>query len=87
MGQVISRAALRNRVIDLLQEVAGFSPDAITDTSTIDTDLQMQSVAFVELQVALEDEYQISLDPIRLVELNEFAAIVDYIHRTIEASA
>jgi acyl carrier protein len=87
MSQVISRDALRNRVIDLLHEVAGFSPDTITDTSTIDTDLQMQSVAFVELQVALEDEYQISLDPIRLVELNEFAAIVDYIHRTIEASA
>jgi len=41
----------------------------------------MQSIAFVELQVAIEDEYQIQIDPIRVVELNEFGAIVDYVYQ------
>ena len=40
----------------------------------------MESVAFVELQVAIEDEYAIEIDPIRIVELNEFGAIGDYVY-------
>jgi acyl carrier protein len=40
----------------------------------------MESVAFLELQVALEDELGIEIDPVRVVELNELGKIADYIH-------
>ncbi len=40
----------------------------------------MESVAFVEIQVAIQDEYDIELDPIRLIELDQFGAIVDHIY-------
>lgn len=53
---------------------------AIDDRATLDNELQMESVAFVELQVALEDELGIEIDPVQVVELNEFGAIVQYIH-------
>jgi acyl carrier protein len=71
----------------LLNEIAAIPSDRITDKATVDGELQMQSVAFVELQVAIEDEYQIQIDPIRVVELNEFGAIVDYVHECVVSQA
>lgn len=57
----------------------GVPAEQIIRTATIADDLGLESVAFVELQVALEDELGIEIDPIRVVELNELAAIVDYL--------
>ncbi len=75
-----SRPDVRARLAALITEIAKIPAEAIVDSATIDGALRMESVDFVELQVALEDEYQIELDPIRVVELNEFSAIVDYVH-------
>jgi len=63
----------------LLNEIAGVPFEFITDSATIENELQMQSVAFVELQVAIEEEYDTQIDPIQVVELNAFGAIVDYV--------
>lgn len=63
----------------LISEIASIPAEQISDMATVDDQLQMNSVAFVELQVAIEDEYDIQIDPIRVVELNQFGAIVDYI--------
>jgi len=76
-------AEVRERLACLINEIAGVPKIRITDSATVDDDLQMQSVAFVELQVAIEEEYQIQIDPIEVVELNQFGAIVDYVHRCI----
>lgn len=63
-----------------LFEIAGVDRSRINAGATIDGDLQMESVAFVELQVALEEQLGIEIDPVRVVELNEFGAIAEYIH-------
>ncbi len=76
-----TRQEVRERLKALLSEIAKIPTEHITESATVDEELQMQSVAFVELQVAIEDEYQIQVDPIRIVELNEFGAIVDYVHQ------
>jgi acyl carrier protein len=57
----------------------GVNPDQITPNATITDDLGLESVAFVELQVTLEDELGIEIDPIHVVELNQLSAIVDYL--------
>ena len=57
----------------------GVPPEQITRSATIADDLGLESVAFVELQVTLEDELGIEIDPIRVVELNELSAIVQYL--------
>ena len=44
-------------------------------------------MAFVELQVALEDDYGIELDAVEMVELNRLGAIVDYLHGLTERAA
>lgn len=74
------RDEIRRRLIDLLGEVANVAPAAIHDDATIENDLHMESVAFVELQVAIEEEYGIEVDPIQVVELDRFGDIVDYVH-------
>ncbi len=82
-----TRAAVRQRIVALLEEIAKIPPEQVSDAALIDEDLRMQSVAFLELQVALEDEYGVELDPIHIVELNRFGAIVEYIHGVVAARA
>lgn len=82
-----TRNEVRTRLATLLHEIVGVPAEQITDTATIDEQLQMQSVAFVELQVAIEETYNIQLDPIRVVELNAFGAIVDYVRECAAQSA
>lgn len=74
-----TRCDIRSRLIVLINEIAGIPADKVIDTATIDAELTMESVAFVELQVAIEDEFNIRTDTIRIVELNQFGAIVDYV--------
>lgn len=81
-----SRPEIRNRLISLIHEIAGIPPNEVTDEARIDTELAMESVAFVELQVAIEDEFDIRLDPVQIIELNRFGAIVEHIHQAAESA-
>lgn len=57
----------------------GVPSERISKTALITDDLGLESVAFVELQVALEDELEVEIDPIAVIELNELSAIVRYL--------
>lgn len=81
--QVPTHHEVRQRLASLLSEIAKIPAERITDRATVDEDLQMQSVVFVELLVALEEEYQIEIDPLTIVELNDFRRIVDYVYDEI----
>ncbi len=76
-----SREEIRARVTSLINEIAKIPLEQITEEATIDEQLQMQSVIFVELQVAIEEEYGIQVDLIHVVELNRFGPIVDYLYQ------
>ena len=76
------RACLRS----LLHQIGGIPMDRITESATVEGELQMSSLAFVELQVALEEEYGVQIDPIQIVELSSFGAIADYVHRLAVAT-
>ncbi|MFI5398728.1 MAG: acyl carrier protein [Candidatus Binatia bacterium] len=79
----MTQQEIRDQLSYLINEIARIPRDRIADTATVDNELRMESVAFVELQIAIEDEYDIEIDPLRIVELNEFGAIVNYVHRRI----
>lgn len=57
----------------------GVAEEKIVPSATITDDLGLESVAFVELQVTLEDELGIEIDPIQVVEIAQLSAIVDYL--------
>ncbi len=69
------------RVRELLRDIAGIPLEQITDDASFDTTLAIESVQLVELQVALEEEFQTELDPLYMIELNRFGDIVEYIYR------
>lgn len=71
----------RERIRQLVHEITGIPLEQITDDASFDTTLVMESVQLVELQVALEEEFQTELDPLYMIELNRFGDIVDYIYR------
>ncbi len=78
-----TRDGVESQLAHLINEITKIPLDRITPGATIDGDLQMESVAFVELQVAIEDAYGIEIDPIQVVELNEFRTIVDYVYECV----
>jgi acyl carrier protein len=81
-----TRDEVRRRLVELIHEIAGIPLERITDEATVDDELRMQSVAFVELQVAIEDTYEIQVDPIQVVELNQFGAITNYIYDCVAST-
>jgi acyl carrier protein len=68
---------------ELIHEIGQIPRERIVAGATVDEALRMESVALIELQVALEERYQIEVDPIRIVELNEFSAIANYVFGAI----
>jgi len=78
--QLTTRIHVRERVASLLSEIAGIPLGSITDSATVDGELAISSVAFVQLCVTVEEEYDVEIDPIRVITLNQFGAIVDYIY-------
>jgi len=72
---------VKERVRQLVHEITGLPLEDITDDASFDTTLAMESVQLVELQVALEEEFQTELDPIYMIELNRFGDIAEYIYR------
>jgi acyl carrier protein len=80
---VTERSEIRDRLVRLMNEIAKIPVEQITDAATVDEELHMESVAFVELIVAIEEEYQVEIDPIRVVELNQFGPIVDYVYEQV----
>lgn len=78
-----TRSELKDRLVSLIHGIGNIDADQITEDATVDQELQMHSVGFVELQVAIEEEYQVQIDPIQLVELNRFGDIIDYVLRCI----
>lgn len=88
-GRMTSTApspTIRTRILlnRLLREV-GVPEEKLHDEARISTDLDLESVAFVELQVALEDELEVEIDPIKVVELDQLSAIARYLDSLLAA--
>jgi len=78
-----SRHQVRDVLHHLLIDIGKIPPEKITDDACVDGELKMESVVFIEIQVALEEAFDIDIDPMQMIELNELDAIVDYLHRCV----
>jgi acyl carrier protein len=68
----------------LIEENAGIPASLIRDDSRIDGDLEMDSMSFVSLQVAVEDHFDIRCGAEDLEALLRFDAIAAMIHERME---
>lgn len=76
----LTPAQLRQLVVQLLCEVCCLREDVITDTARIDHELAMESVQIVQLQVALEQELDVTIDFLEVLRLNRFGPILEYLY-------
>lgn len=77
------KSDVRDYLTQLLVEVGKIPLERVVAGARLDASLKMESIAFIELQVALEERFDIEIDPLEVLELNEFGAIVDYLHGQI----
>ena len=83
-GRKPTREDIAIRIAELISEVTGLPCEGIDESSTLESDLQMESVKFVELHVAIEEEFDIEIDPVEVVELNQLGAISEYVHSIVQ---
>ena len=62
-----------------LKDIVECEPSPLSGDTRLDCDLELESIQLVEFQVALEDEYDIELDPMTLLELNSLKDIVKHV--------
>ena len=68
---------------EILHSATGIPLVEITPASRIAEDLDLESIHLVELQVALEEEFDIELDPLDLIELGTIGQIADHVSAII----
>lgn len=49
------------RVVDIVAEIAGRTPESLTPETDLYVDLELDSLATLELLVALEDEFHVDI--------------------------
>jgi acyl carrier protein len=75
----------KEAVLKYLQEIGEFPRDLLTDSARLDSELIMKSIVFVEIQVALEDDLDIEIDPLTVLELNRLDRVIGYIDKLVAA--
>jgi citrate synthase len=67
------------RLEEVMAEALRVSPSAVTDTLAVNAIPQWDSLAHVELMIALERAYGVSIDENRMLELVSVRAIRDFL--------
>ncbi len=71
----------------LVHEITGIPLDAVRPEASIDNELEMKSVDFMRIHVALEEHFDVELDALLILELNRVDAICSYVESCVRKSA
>lgn len=87
-GQADRLDEVKARLRELVAATAGIPPEVIADDSSFETDLAMDSMTFVSLQVEIERTFEIdcSLDELRAVD-QRFEAVARLVARKLGGTA
>jgi acyl carrier protein len=77
--------ALADRVINVLTRRLGIPPEAVTPPAELAEDLGVDSVDGVELALALEQEFNITLPEAALVDVKTVQDVIDQVRERVEA--
>jgi citrate synthase len=73
------RLFVPKRLEEVMAEALHVSPSAVNDTLAVNAIPQWDSLAHVELMIALEQAYGVSIDEDRMLELVSVRAIRDFL--------
>ncbi len=74
-----TREELLAGLAEVLEEVAGTSPEKVVPEATFDTDLDIDSLTMVEVVVACEERWDVRIPDEALEELRTVGSALDFI--------
>jgi len=77
----LSRDEIREGLSDILEEVAGVNPDDVADTKSFTDDLDVDSLAMVEVVVAAEEKFGVKIPDDEVANLKTVGDAVSYIEK------
>ena len=77
----LSRDEIREGLADILEEVAGVNPDDVADGKSFTEDLDVDSLAMVEVVVAAEEKFGVKIPDEEVANLKTVGDAVSYIEK------
>ncbi|WP_233162651.1 acyl carrier protein [Glycomyces salinus] len=77
----MSRDEIREGLADILEEVAGVNPDDVADGKSFTEDLDVDSLAMVEVVVAAEEKFGVKIPDDEVANLKTVGDAVSYIEK------
>jgi acyl carrier protein len=77
----MSRDEIREGLSDILEEVAGVNPDDVADDKSFTDDLDVDSLAMVEVVVAAEEKFGVKIPDDEVANLKTVGDAVSYIEK------
>ena len=77
----LSRDEIREGLSDILAEVAGVNPDDVEDGKSFTDDLDVDSLAMVEVVVAAEEKFGVKIPDDEVANLKTVGDAVSYIEK------
>ena len=77
----LSRDEIREGLADILEEVAGVNPDDVADEKSFTDELDVDSLAMVEVVVAAEEKFGVKIPDDEVANLKTVGDAVSYIEK------
>ncbi len=73
-----------DKVVEVIADIGGRDPEGITMESNLMDDLDLDSLDAVEIVMALEDEYSLSMPDDDIAQFKTVGDIVEYVEKMLD---
>lgn len=81
MKAVLSAADIRSELAVILAEIADVNPDDVTDEKAMRADLDVDSLAMIELMLAAEDKFGIHIPDDEARKLTTVGDVIQFVRQ------
>lgn len=81
----MTRDEITNGLAEILQEVAGVSPEDVEASKSFTDDLDVDSLSMVEVVVAAEEKFGVKIPDNEVQNLKTVGDAVDYVEKNLSA--
>ena len=82
---MMTREAIRDGLAQIVEDVAGISPDQVTDDKSFLSDLDVDSLSMVEVLVAAEERFGVNIPDEDIENFRTVGDAVAYIEKGLAA--
>lgn len=82
-GVIMTRDEIRAELVEILAEIVDLDPNAVRDEQVFAEDLDVDSLGMVEVLVAVEEKFGVSIPDERATELRTVGNVVDVVEQAV----